>query len=159
MRADGTRQRRLSNQAEDCETPAWSPNGGWIVCSCQLGYWKLVRMRPDGSGERRLLRGYPLTESSPTWTPDNSIVFSRGASTAAGRGLFVVRADGTGLRRLRAQGGDPAVSPDGRLIAFAWMPDGANQELFVMRRDGTVVRQITATNGVTEWNPDWQPLR
>ena len=156
MRADGSRQRRLSHQAEDCETPAWSPSGRWIVFSCQLGYWKLVRMRPDGSGERRLLPGYPLTETSPTWSPDGSIVFSRGAQSARGRGVFSVRADGTGLRRLRANGGDPAVSPDGRLIAFTWMPDGANQELFVMRRDGSAAQQITATNGVTEWVPDWQ---
>jgi Tol biopolymer transport system component len=156
MRADGTRQRRLSHQADDCETPAWSPNGRWIVFSCQLGYWKLVRMRPDGSGERRLLPGYPLTETSPSWTPDGQIVFSRGAKLAHGRGIFIVRATGSRLRRLRPTGGDPAVSPDGRLLAFAWMPDGANQELFVMRRDGTSVRQITATNGVTEWGPDWQ---
>jgi TolB protein len=156
MRADGSRQRRLTHQNEDCETPAWSPNGRWIVCSCQLGYWKLVRMRPDGSGERRLLPGYPLTESSPSWTPDGLIVFSRGAKSARGRGIFSVRADGTGLRRIRAKGGDPAPSPDGRQIAFAWMPDGANQELFVMRRDGTGVRQITATNGVMESGPDWQ---
>jgi Tol biopolymer transport system component len=108
-------------------------------------------MRPDGSGERRLLPGYPLTESSPTWTPDGLIVFSRGAKSARGRGIFSARADGTGLRRLRASGGDPAVSPDGRLLAFTWMPDGANQELFLMSRNGTGVRQITATNGVTEW--------
>lgn len=156
MRADGSRQRRLTHQNEDCETPSWSPNGRWIVASCQLGYWKLVRMRPDGSGERRLLPGYPLTETSPTWSPDGQIVFSRGAESPRGRGIFSVRASGMGLRRLRARGGDPAVSPDGSFIAFAWMPDGANQELFVMRRDGTGARQITATNGVTEWGADWQ---
>jgi TolB protein len=156
MRADGSRQRRLSHQVEDCETPAWSPNGRWIVFSCQLGYWKLVRMRPDGSGERRLLPGYPLTETSPSWTPGGLIVFSRGASSARGRGIFGVRADGGGLRRLRGTGGDPSVSPDGRLLAFTWTPDGANQELFVMRRDGSGARQITATNGVIESGPDWQ---
>jgi Tol biopolymer transport system component len=156
MRADGSRQRRLSHQVEDCETPAWSPNGRWIVFSCQLGYWKLVRMRPDGTGERRLLPGYPLTETSPTWSPEGLIVFSRGAPSARGRGISTVRADGTGLRRLRSAGGDPSVSPDGRLVAFTWMPDGANQELFVMGRDGTRAKQITSTNGVIEWGPDWQ---
>jgi Tol biopolymer transport system component len=156
MRTDGTRQRRLSHQAEDCETPAWSPNGRWMVFSCELGYWKLVRMRADGSGERRLLPGYPLTEASPTWTPDGLIVFSRGAKSARGRGIFSVRADGTGLRRLYPHGGDPAVSPDGRFLAFAWIPDDADQELFVMSSNGSSVKQITATNGINEAAPDWQ---
>jgi TolB protein len=156
MRADGTRQRRLTDQSEDCETPAWSPNGRWIVASCELGWWKLIRLRPDGSGERRLLRGYPLTESSPAFAPDGSLVFARGAKKAAGRGIFSVRIDGRGLRRLRASGGEPVVSPDGRLIAFTWMRDGVNQELFVMRRNGTRARQITATNGINESGPDWQ---
>jgi TolB protein len=156
MRADGSRQRRLSDQAEDCETPTWSPNGRWIVASCQLGWWKLVRMRPDGSGERRLLPGYPLTESAPDFAPDGSLIFGRGAKTSAGRGLYRVGVDGRGLRRLRGSGGDPAVSPDGRLVAFTWTPDGFNQELYVMRRDGTGARAITATNGVLEFAPDWQ---
>jgi len=156
MRADGSRQRRLTDQAEDCETPAWSPNGRWIVASCELGWWKLIRLRPNGSDERRLLPGYPLTESSPAFAPDGSIVFARGAKSAGGRGIYSVRIDGTGLRKLRPNGGEPSVSPDGRLIAFTWMPDGANQELFIMRRDGRSARQITTTNGVTESSPDWQ---
>ena len=156
MRADGSRQRRLSHQGEDCEDPAWSPNGRWIVFSCQLQYWKLIRMRPDGSGERMLLPGHPLTETDPSWTPDGRIVFARGAKSASGRGIFIVDANGRSLRRLHPYGGDPVVSPDGRSIAFAWMPDDANQELFVMRSNGTGVGQITATNGVTEWGVDWQ---
>ena len=156
MRADGSHQRRLTDQADDCETPAWSPNGRWIVASCELGWWKLVRLRPDGSHERRLLPGYPRNESSPAFARDGSIVFARGAKSAALRGIYTVRIDGHGLRRLRPSGGEPTVSPDDRLIAFTWTPDGANQELFVMRRNGTRTRQITATNGVTESGPDWQ---
>jgi dipeptidyl aminopeptidase/acylaminoacyl peptidase len=92
----------------------------------------------------------------PSWTRDGQILFSRGARRPAGRGIFTVRPDGTGLRRIRAAGGDPAASPDGRFIVFMQTPDGANQELFVMRSNGTGVRQLTATNGVTESNPDWQ---
>jgi Tol biopolymer transport system component len=155
MPASGGRARRLSNQADDCESSAWSPNGRWIVFSCELGYWKLVRMRADGSRERRLLPGYPLSEMSPTWTPDGLIMFGRGAPTASGRGIFSVRPGGTGLRRVSSHGGEPAVSPEGRLVAFVWMPDGANQELFLMNRDGSGLRQITFTNGISEWNRDW----
>jgi Tol biopolymer transport system component len=158
MRSDGRRQRRLTDQVEDCVSPAWSPNGGWIVASCQLGAWKLLLLRPDGSGERRLLRGDSLGETSPTWTPQGQILFARGARRPAGRGIFVARADGSGLRRISPTGGYPTASPDGRFIAFVWTPDGGgNHELFVMRSDGTAPRQLTGTNGVTEGYPDWQP--
>jgi dipeptidyl aminopeptidase/acylaminoacyl peptidase len=88
MRSDGSRQRRLTDQTEDCETPAWSPRGRWIVASCELGYWKLVLLRPDGSAEHRLLRGYPVTESSPSWTPDGQDpVLARRASSRGTRHL------------------------------------------------------------------------
>ena len=86
-------------------------------------------MRPDGSGERNLLSGHPLTETDPSWTPDERIVVNRGAKSPRGRGIDSVRADGRGLRRLHGAGGEPVVSPDGRLISFVWMPDDANEAL------------------------------
>jgi hypothetical protein len=79
MRANSSGQRRLTNQVEDCGTPAWSPNGRWIVSSCELGYWKLALMRAV-----------------------------RRAEAASGLSAYRIRADlGTGERdHLRARRGD-----------------------------------------------------
>ena len=159
MRADGSRQRRLSHQNEDCEVPAWSPNGRWIVFTCQLGYWKLIRMRPDGSGERRLLPGYPLTETDPSWTPDGRIVFGSGSRVASRPWDLHRRHERQGPDRLRGSRRRPdrlAGRPPDRVRVDAGRREpGALRD--AEQRHG--VRQITATNGVLEWNADWQPVR
>lgn len=75
----------------------------------------------------------------PTWSPDGQwLAFSsdrntewRGHGNGSGwehvqeLGIYVLRRDGTGLRRLSAQGicaGTPAWSPDGRRLAFYELP-------------------------------------
>ena len=91
-------------------------------------------------------------DSGPDWSPDGSlIVFS---SNREGGGLFVVRPDGTGIRRLtETRGRSPEWSPDGTEIAFEG-PGG----LRVMAADGTGERVLVpgrAERGVwPTWSPD-----
>src|ERR687895_2844660 len=65
--------------------------------------------------------------------------------------LFVVRPDGSGLRRLTRRGGaEPAWAPDGKRIAFA-----RGRNVYVMRADGSRLRRLTRRGGVTPvWSPD-----
>jgi TolB protein len=77
----------------------WSPDGSSILFTSHRdhpdNYTDIYVMRPDGSGVRRLTdnRGY-----TPAWSPDGShIVFSA-------PGLFVMRADGSGIISLRVDG-------------------------------------------------------
>jgi Tol biopolymer transport system component len=95
---------------------------------------------------RAIGRGY-----EPGWSPDGKqLVFvSKPGSFQA---LFVVNADGSGLRRitpwrLRA-GGHPDWCPDSTRILFAGgLPDHGN--LFTIRPDGTGLQQLTPFTGLT----------
>jgi Tol biopolymer transport system component len=79
---------------------------------------------------------------------------------ATDSGLYVVRPDGTRLRRL-ARGSElywPTWSPDRRWIAFAGKREGdPERELYVVRADGTGLSRLTSTSGrvtTPAWSPD-----
>ncbi len=73
--------------------------------------------------------------------------------TASGGDIYLVNADGSGLRRL-TDGLDPALSPDGRLVAFArWRePHG----LYLLDLKTGEERRLFAANRVRTpaWSPD-----
>jgi Tol biopolymer transport system component len=94
-------------------------------------------------------------QDAPTWSPDGRrLAF---ASDRDGHGgIYVMRADGTGTRRLSvSSSGDtaPSWSPDGRLIAFARTLRG----LYVMRSDGSAARPLAHAVGAKDTDPAWSP--
>lgn len=115
---------------------------------------------PDGSGSRVVVpRG-----SSPAWSPDGSkLVFQR---LVGGRDveLFTVRADGTGVRRVRHPRRDDflaAWSPDGRRLVFTSDLHGSDgisdaAEIYVVNADGSHLRRLTK-NALEEDSPAWSP--
>ena len=165
---DGTEERRLTDgtvvgrRGGDFE-PSWSPDGSKIV------FWRyeltndrfdLFVVNADGTGERRLLTSPPpdtCTRTSPDWSPDGTEVLFKYGCRAAG--IYVVDADGTDQKRLRASmiGGEPAWSPDGTKIAFIDVA-GDFYDLYVMNADGTNPVNVTNTPEVDESSPTWQPL-
>ena len=95
-------------------------------------------------------------------TPDGSrIVFfaDRGETEHAEGDLYVVNADGTGLRQLNPPGtthnfsdvAPGSLSPDGRQVAFA-----VDQSVFVADVDGGEPRQVTDRAGHA-WAVSWSP--
>jgi Tol biopolymer transport system component len=112
----GDRLRRLGPGSR----PAWSARG-WIS---YISDGALYRVRPDGSSRRRLVaRGC----TAAAWSPDGSrLVFSTVPKTRRPRryatdrgGVFIARADGTGLERL------PPMPDDWQWATeLAWSPDG-----------------------------------
>jgi TolB protein len=113
----------------------------------------------DGSELENVTHSAPR-DVYPAWSPEGTrIVFS--SNRGAGRDLWIMDAEGGGLRRLTKNrpGGPvdstPSISPDGKRVAFARRARG-NQELYVMNLDGTGLKRLTRFPGI-DFDPDWSP--
>jgi TolB protein len=170
---DGTRVRRLTTDPGIDTAPTWSPDGSQVAYLARfddssmeaqgiggalgaidfgpLGHYRngggeLCVVGADGTGRRVLVGTMPA--AAPAWSPDGTrIAFAR-----PDQGIYVVRADGTGLKRLSSGGHDyPAWSPDGRTIAYS-----SNAGIWVMRADGSHKRRLTSVGDDlgSSWSPD-----
>jgi hypothetical protein len=68
--------------------------------------------------------------------------------------VYVVRSDGTGLKRLAANARGPAWSPDGSKIAYTSL--SARGGVWVMNADGSGKRRVTPAPGGADWVA-WSP--
>jgi hypothetical protein len=100
----------------------------------------------EGSGIRKLTHPQPWrTDGWPTVSPDSTeIAFVRHSH---GPRIYVMNADGTGVRRV-GPGDLPVWSPDGRWLAAST----PTQQVYVMKADGTSARLIGRG-----WRPVWSP--
>ena len=151
---DGSSKTRLP--ADGDTTPAWSPDGRRIAVVTDR-----IRLRPLAAGLRETV--LPLFGNDPDWSPDGTQLAFQSNTGGDVLRIYVVRADGSGLRPLTsARGADvgdgaseAAWAPDGRSIAFTSNRDG-DEDIYVIKADGTGLRQITH-NTVDDMGPTWSP--
>jgi Tol biopolymer transport system component len=95
--------------------------------------------------------------SSPDVSPDGEwIVFY---TVGSREDLFLVRSDGTGLRKLTDdphKDRGPSWSPDGKRIAFYSNRDEGKFEIWVINPDGSGLTRLTKASG-RAWFPWWSP--
>jgi len=164
VRADGTNERRLTrgrSAAHSSATfPAWSPIGTRIAFA---GVRDLFTVTVATGKLARLTRtAQPrLGNFTPAYSPDGGTIALTRSTDAFNNDIFLMRADGTKLRRLtKSQGTDgrfgeelmPTWSPDGHRIVFVSNRDD-NWELYSIRSNGSGERRLTRTPRATEENP------
>jgi TolB protein len=92
---------------------------------------------------------FHTVDTDPDWSPDGQLIAF--ASSRKGGGIYVVRPDGTALRRLfRGVASNVDWSPDGRRIAFE-----GDHGIYVIRRAGG--RPTRVLRGEQFLLPAWAP--
>jgi Tol biopolymer transport system component len=132
----------------------WSADGQRLVLP--RGDDSLWIVERDGGNARRLTSGF-----EPVWSPDGTkIAFGRFTDDDEHWSLYVINADGTGVRQLTPPSLDAyraAWSPDGRRLAF----HAGEDDLYVADADGNgrvhLARGLTRETRIS-WAPDGNRL-
>lgn len=159
-RSDGTGIQRVTTDSFSGSHLSWSPDGSKIVFVRGLseGHSEIGVISSDGTGESVILSDegadVPLNPQGPAWSADGSrIAFYSGDGD-----IYVMKTDGSGLRKLTDSGdecGDlyPTWSPDATRIAYTH--DCGRAQIFTMEADGT--GQTALTEGPSDLQPAWSP--
>jgi TolB protein len=114
-------------------------------------------MNVDGSDQTRVTNDADR-DGDPAWTGDGRIVFVKFSSPFAGD-LWIVNADGSGLRQLTSGGTDTQPTSSARnQIAFSRQTNGASSaSIFAMSTRGTGLSQVTTDALAYDEHPDFAP--
>lgn len=142
--------------------PGWSPDGRWIAFSRNWGRQQSLWIVAAAGGDPRRLTncGAACADVQPAWSPDGRLLaFQRISSKPGASGLFTIRAGGSGLTRIAAEGSYPQWSPDGHRIVF----DPTADSIAVANADGSHLHVLFAGArgtgpGAPSWSPDGRKL-
>ncbi|KAL2935031.1 Tol-Pal system protein TolB [Bienertia sinuspersici] len=166
--------------------PACSPDGKLVVFrSGRSGHKNLYIMdavdgEVDGGDSARQLTEGPWIDTMPNWSPDGELIaFSSNRhdpSNPVTFGLYLVRPDGSGLRRVHMEGSSGVsmerinhvcFSPNGEWLLFTTNMSAVTAEpvsfpnqfqpygdLFIAKVDGSGLRRLT-WNGYENGTPTW----
>jgi Tol biopolymer transport system component len=114
---------------------SWSPRGDAIVYETGRGASRRIDIIDLATSSPRSLVGPAQFGACEVWAPDWSPTGDRIAFTSCTRELYIVNADGTGLRPVAASAYGPRWSIDGKSLLFL---------------SGTRLRRVSAGGGAVQ---------
>lgn len=163
MNADGS-ERRDVMRGVGLGGPVWSPDGHRIAAASAVqGFTQIFVVDIDGGSPEQVTHGL-VYAGNPAWSHDGKwLAFAGARTTIAEQALFVVAADGTGLRQVGPEApdglslGTAAWSPDDRSIAFeVGSNDVKEWHIDMVAADGTAFRPLLPA-GLEGFAPAWSP--
>lgn len=158
---DGRQVRRLVGRSSQGRfvvlSPSWSPDGATIVfAAAPWGAGAIYTVSVADRTVRRLTHDREPWRGNytPAYSPDGRLIAFSRSTDAFNTDIFLMRRNGTGLRRLTTSQGTetrlaeehgPAWSPDGRTIVFVTNRSGKSFELWRIGVDGRGERALTNT--------------
>ena len=137
----------------------------------------IYTMSPNGRHLLNLTPDSPAADDFASWSADGRMIAFWSTRTGpdnpmsrpgrADQEIFVMNADGSGLRQLTyntVDDGGPAWSPNGdRLVFHRWLDDDIpSADLMTVRVNGTGERNLTRSPGIMDrygvWSPDGREI-
>ncbi|KAK8959558.1 hypothetical protein KSP40_PGU021706 [Platanthera guangdongensis] len=173
--------KKLTTGGKNNAFPSPSPDGKWVVFRSGRSGHKNLYVMDAVEGERagiyRLTAG-PWSDTMCNWSPDGEwIAFSsdRDDPESGSFSIFMVRPDGTGLRKVvhsgdKGRANHPWFSPDSSSIVFTSDYAGVSSEpvanphhfqpygeIFTAKIDGSEITRLTH-NSYEDGTPAWSPF-
>jgi len=160
MNADGSNQRRLTNNGADEAGPNFSPDGQHLAFhSNRTGNYEIYIMDLSGNNVYQLTNDGEA-DTFPSWSPDGRHIAYQ-SRRDGNFNVYVMNADGSNQHPITNDSHSdtfPTWSPDGQRIAFQSNRNG-NFDIWVMNADGSdqhVVADSSADDVFPAWSPDGQ---
>jgi Tol biopolymer transport system component len=165
--SDGGGLTRLTSNPGGDDLPGeYSPNGKRFVfarINDDANFAALSVVKVNDRAVRQITAGDAQPSSGGDWSPQgNDIVFSRHVNGNPHSTLWLVHANGSGLRSLDVPGlscgdpdgcRDPHWSPDGTKVVFQGITPETGSNIYTVNADGTGLRQVS--HGGSDNFPDW----